>query len=324
MAEMKAMAEKRSKLEAFLRGNNWSQRYARISLPVLVRWSEEEKAAAPDEHHEYTYKELAIAVGQPKHAHPIHEALGVLGFALQDLSDMYPKEFDGKIPPIQLLVWSKGMGRPGDDAFWFIDITKEKLKELPEPARKLLAQQTRAQIINYPHWRAVLNALNLEPLTISLPEPESVTTAPGFRGYGGGERDEHKRLKHYLADHYQLLGISGVCEPVFEEVLLSGDRIDLLLIDISGKRRISVEVKSRISDDNDLIRGLFQCVKYKAVLNAHETYEAARNANWSPNKIRVILATERPLPSGLQELSDLLGIRAVTVRVPDGYSIPLP
>ena len=36
----------------------------------------------------------------------------------------------------------------------------------------------------------------------------------------------------------------------------------------SPKDWIAVEVKSRISNDADITRGIFQCVKYKVVLEA--------------------------------------------------------
>jgi hypothetical protein len=196
------------------------------------------------------------------------------------------------------------------------------LKSIPEEALRLLALQTRTQIISYPHWRLVLKALNLQPLTISLPDVKSVVSAHGFGGGGGGESIEHQRLKHFLGTHYKVLGISGLFKPIFEEQLLSGDRADLMLKEGPGKRCICVEVKSRVSNQADLIRGLFQCVKYRAVLTAHEVYNSARTSDWSPNSIGVILATERPLSNELVELATLLGVKFKIVVVPDDYSIP--
>jgi hypothetical protein len=323
MAEMQLMAQSESKLDGFLQGENWSSKYARKSFPVLVRWAEEEKANPPDKLLEHTYKDLAIAVGQPRHAHPIHEALGVLGFALRELEEVNKHLFVEAIPPIQLLVWSKGMFRPGDDAFWFLGISKNQLTNYTEASLRMIALQKRAEIIAYPHWRKVLQTLKLKPLTINLPVEEAVMGAPGFGGEGGGESEDHVRMKHYLAENYHVLGVKGKFHASIEEQVLSGDRLDLLLDSISEDgKRIGVEVKSRISDDADLIRGLFQCVKYRAVLKAHEVYKSSQSATWIPLSVHVILATERPLPDALQELATLLGIMSSVVPVPPGYEVP--
>ncbi len=312
-----------SVLESFRLGHKWSQVYARKLLPVLVRWVEIEKARVDGTIVEYTYGRLAAAVGQPRHAHPIHEALGILGYALKELEQSQSGKHLKEIPPIQLLVWSKGKGSPGDDAFGFLGFTRTQIEELPQEARRALARDTRSKIIDYPHWRDVLATLGLEPLMVNLPDVESVIRAPGFGGYGGGEGDLHKRLKHFLGEHHEVLGIVGKFRSTIERRLLSGDTADLLLDEERGPRRVCVEVKSTISDESDLIRGLFQCVKYEAVLNAHETYDLARSVMGPKRRIEVVLATERSFSDSLYDLSERLGIRVVSgIVVPDDYSVP--
>ena len=37
---------------------------------------------------------------------------------------------------------------------------------------------------------------------------------------------------------------------------------------LNNGNQIAVEVKSKISDDADILRGLFQCVKYQSILDA--------------------------------------------------------
>jgi hypothetical protein len=88
-----------------------------------------------------------------------------------------------------------------------------------------------------------------------------------------------------------------------------------MLDEIEGERRFCVEVKSRVSDNNegDLIRGLFQCVKYRAVLLAHEKYEAAKSVDYLTKEIDVILATECSLSKSFFELGNLLGVCVVQV-----------
>jgi hypothetical protein len=76
-------------------------------------------------------------------------------------------------------------------------------------------------------------------------------------------------------------------ETDIEVPLLSGDRIDCSFD--SGDRIAVVEVKSWISNEDDLIRGIFQCIKYRAVMEAM-TYDRAV-------KVDAVLVTEGPIPS---------------------------
>lgn len=69
----------------------------------------------------------------------------------------------------------------------------------------------------------------------------------------------------------------------------------------------AVEVKSIRSSDDDLRRGIYQCVKYREVKRA-ETYPYEAD-------IEAILVTERKLPSELQERARQLGIKTKCVAV---------
>jgi len=306
----------KTNLELYNFGTKWSPKYARRALPVLVRWVEEEKARLGGEPREFTYTLLAEAVGQPGKAHPIHAALGILGSALKEL-ELQHKLIFGKIPPIQLIVWSKGKGSPGARGFGFVDLLKEQVEKLSPEARKSLARDIRNQTIQYPHWRQVLHYLDLKPLSLRLPEIGSVTASIDTDGFGHGESEEHKRFKRYLGEHYELLGLRGQFLPTYEDKLLSGDQTDLQLHELKGKIMVCVEVKSRISSDNDLIRGLFQCVKYKAILTAQETYNLARDDNYPAKIVRVILAIGREIDSEIFSLSRLLDVEVVHIAMRD-------
>lgn len=66
-----------------------------------------------------------------------------------------------------------------------------------------------------------------------------------------------------------------------------------------------MEVKSRKSSNDDLARGLFQCVKYQAVLKAWRAFEC------DEADVCVILALEDTLPRSLQGLRNSLGVHVV-------------
>lgn len=61
----------------------------------------------------------------------------------------------------------------------------------------------------------------------------------------------------------------GCKTGVIEKLLRSLDEIDVWFV--SSGEQLAVEVKSRRSTDPDLERGIFQCVKYRALLQAENT-----------------------------------------------------
>jgi Holliday junction resolvase-like predicted endonuclease len=107
-----------------------------------------------------------------------------------------------------------------------------------------------------------------------------------------------------------------------EKRLLSGDEIEVVLEQVSSRKLIGIEVKSRKSNDADLIRGVLQCVKYQAILNATEDYLTSRDKDWIPRAIDVLFVTERTLPPGIAELAKRLGVSRRVVLVPDNFTLP--
>ena len=88
------------------------------------------------------------------------------------------------------------------------------------------------------------------------------------------------------------------------EVLLpSADRIDVLY-DAVGIR-FAIEVKSKDSNEADLARGIYQCVKYRAVLRAINSDETT--------DVWAVLVTERPLMQELQSEARRLNIQNIIV-----------
>ncbi|MDG5487840.1 hypothetical protein NYR55_04300 [Sphingomonas sp. BGYR3] len=119
-------------------------------------------------------------------------------------------------------------------------------------------------------------------------------TVPG----GGGEGAAHAALRLWVLDNPQQVipDCGRVLWAETEFVLPSADVVDVAV----GTDTIDhvIEVKSRISNDADFRRGVFQCVKYRAV------YEALYGR--TPG---AVLVTQRTLPDNLAQLCDTLDIR---------------
>ena len=83
----------------------------------------------------------------------------------------------------------------------------------------------------------------------------------------GGEGEQHRKLKEYIFKYPNVIGITNYKEKGMEHNLLSGDRLDVWFRLADGSQ-IAIEVKSQISSSADVLRGLFQCVKYRAIISA--------------------------------------------------------
>lgn len=280
-----------AKIASPLTGNKLYQERARVALPLLVRQA---AAAKP-----IFYSALAEELGMPNPRN-LNYVLGCIGQAMVRLS----KQWKDRIPPIQCLVVNKATGLPGEGIGWFL-ISKEDFGKLPLRRRREIVQAELQHIYAYPYWNEVLSELELEPVSTDF--TTQIAAASGRRG--GGESPAHRRLKDFVAKNPTAIGLSKTMsagEPEYR--LPSGDCLDVLFQ--SRKSWVAVEVKSHISDDADLVRGVFQCVKYQAVLDAVLLSESmAVDA-------RAILVLEAKLPESLKPLCNLLGVEVVDRVIP--------
>ena len=126
-------------------------------------------------------------------------------------------------------------------------------------------------------------------------------------GRGGGEGVNHRELKRLVASDPSLVRRGLRAENTEMEVkLLSGDQVDV--VTAANDRTVAIEVKSKDSDWNDLQRGAYQCVKYRAVMAAQDIRREPTVECW--------LVTETNLPNELKALARRLGVRTKVVRRP--------
>lgn len=130
-----------------------------------------------------------------------------------------------------------------------------------------------------------------------------IDEASNFRG--GGESEDHQKLKNYIAEHPDVLRLPATTEADTEFRLPSGDSLDVLFR--SGEDWIAVEAKSAKSPLSDIVRGLFQCVKYQAVIKALQTTQGRTQS------ARVILVMEGAFPKQLELWKQVLGIEVVDI-----------
>ena len=181
--------------------------------------------------------------------------------------------------------------------------------KLPRGRKLEVVAEVRAEVRRYPGWDALYATL-FGAAPPKAPKPKRYKERDGKpadtdRPIGKGESPEHKKLKDWAVKNPAALGLARGVRGTPEKGLLSGDRIDVLFTD--GASFVAVEVKSMLSTDDDLRRGVYQCVKYRAVVEAQESPVSVA--------VRTMLLTERDLPDDLKtrarELGVLLKVHAI-------------
>jgi hypothetical protein len=272
---------------SLLEGNRLYIKRAREAFPILVR-----QAIAGEK---ITYSDLADELGMTN-ARNLNYVLGAIGKAIKELANEWAQE----IPPLQCLVVNKNTGMPGEGVAWFIRDLKDFKHRTSEERKRILGVEL-VKVFHYPKWKKVLGAFGLEPLT-SNPEVDALI-ARARAGGGVGECEDHRRLKEYVANNPKVIGLSGFGKGETEYCFPSQDRIDIVFR--KHDRWVGVEVKGPSSPDEDLVRGLFQAVKYAALREAELRSESQKG------KTAVILVLSRILPTKLKEVKNLLGVTVV-------------
>lgn len=272
--------------------------YSRRALPLLVAHvlRQRDDVLVP-----LTYLRLAELLGRRnRHGDPWARGLGNVLGRVTAMIDQASAEWVDSLPYLTtIVVLSRGQnaGLPdkGVSGRWpgYDSLSRE------DKQAKVRAEHSR--ILQFgSRWNDVLRVTGLEPVT--PPGTPSISNVHG--GWGGGESDAHKALKHYVRNHPQLCGAGSDWFSQEEYALRSGDEIDVFFR--SDMEWIGVEVKSRVSDGlpSDYERGLYQVVKYRAVLQAQAQIDHPDR----PPAVRATLALEGSLPSQYRALAQALAV----------------
>ncbi len=256
-----------------------------LSIPILVRWA---KSGITTN----TYGDLIKELGMKRFS-GIGHTLG----CVEDVISALRQETGEQIPTLNALVH----GKDGIPSYGFSYVYTD-YDSYPLEVKKALVNAENAKTIGYEHWDTVLRLLCLKPSIVNSQKDEEAIRS-GKR-FGAGEGPQHKALKEYICAHPESIGIRNVVKSDMEFILLSGDRLDVYFEQKDGTR-IAVEVKSKISADDDILRGLYQCVKYKAILDAENKVHGVFG------KTRCLLAIEGTLSKSNQQVKDSLGVNVI-------------
>lgn len=223
-----------------------SEQLVRKIIPILVSWAKKKET-----HH--TYKDLNINLG---YEDGLYSGIGYPLGRVQDVILRLREETNEEIPVLNALVNSKDQKLPSH-GFMYIYPNYE---DMDINTKHAVVSYENNRAINYNNWDWVLASLGLKPI-LNVKDERDIRN--GLFGFGG-EGPEHKKMKEFIASHPKSIGLMNCENGITEHILLSGDRLDVYF----PNKNIAVEVKPKSSPDSDILRGLFQCVKYKSILNA--------------------------------------------------------
>jgi hypothetical protein len=231
---------------------------------------------------------------------------GAIGYALEETE----VEWKEPIPPINALIVNDSTGLPGKGVDYFLKnyLGHTKRQEsLTKDQRHSVIEEIHKDIFNYTGWRRLLGHYGLDnPLPLVEEAKDRKAKRKQYNWSGEAESEAHKRLKAYVSQHPELIELPKTAAPGLTEYLLpSADKIDVLFLD--NDWRVAVEVKAINANDDDLRRGIFQCVKYRELLRAEQRTEGVIP------QARAILVTERSLPKSLSQEAKLLQVPFVKV-----------
>ncbi len=268
-----------------------NREWALKMIPVLVRWAQ----GAWDKPHYYS--DLSAAVG-----HKTNEIGGVMEIIQNTIHELgVPKDIT-----LNALVASKTTDLPSEG----FDFVESNYSKLSTDSQKAMVRMFNLKAHLY-DWKWVLDALGLKPAKIYSHEDFKKIKSSSYGA--GGEGKEHKSIKEYICAHPESIGIKKVEFAEMEHILLSGDRLDVYFEYKDRKRKgqklknrhVAVEVKPSTAPEEDITRGIFQCVKYQAVM------DAARVADYGNYDNEVILVLAGEMSNSNRQLAKDLAIKVI-------------
>ncbi len=255
-------------------------------IPVMIHW-------AKTGHNEHTYGDLAHAIGKSKFL-----GIGHALYFVQQVLDNLSTKSGREIPTLNSLCKNAKTMLPSE-GFEFVS---PQYNDLDENGKRVFVKGLDSNAMNFPHWDWVLKELELkEAVPFTEKQLEAIKNP---RCIYGGEGEEHKALKDYICQHPESINYKDVDFAETEHILPSGDRLDVYF-ELSDGTHVAIEVKPCISPDQDIARGVFQCVKYYAVM------DALRNIECKDYEIKVLLVTAGKISSQNKVLVEELDVEYV-------------
>ena len=249
---------------------------------------------------------IAKRTSDPRFARAWHDGGEVAGTLMNRILEVAPAA-----PPINTRVVKAGTTLPSTGADPYVErYLDAEYSKLDDVEKREIINRLHESVWDFPRWRQVGKLAFGRKFVPPEPAPGEGDGKAKRLGFGGPpESENHLRPKEYVANHPREFGAPRDCKKgLMEYRLPSADEMDVLFM--STREQVVVEVKSKISNSVDLERGVFQCVKYRAVLQAQSDVSNPG----SQTTVRALLVSEQPLGSRLAEWARKLDVKVRVIR----------
>lgn len=265
--------------------------YVLKTLPFLVQC-----AQSKEELPTYSDVSTAIGAGNAKNANRGFGAIMTILRMLEERSD----RFDAGIPDITTIVRRKGKSQGGIGVF-----DRPELMDASEAQKREWVDRQQVLSRRFREWDQVLAILGITPMNNLMPPAERLEAFARTSGHASGKSQEHQAIQDWIGAHLQAAGVDVEGNIVVHQEYLfwSLDRLDVIVK--ADLEWVGVEVKPSGASDDEVRKGIYQVVKYQALLNAELLIEG------SPKSARCILVTGGPFPKTLWSVAKRLNIRVI-------------
>lgn len=276
------------------RGDKSSARMVEL-LPILIRQA---TIGQP-----LTYGDIARELGV--HHRAVHHIAGYIGYTLNAVGAQrgWTRR---RPPPIHALIVNVITRLPGQGIDGFLSKPYQDARSNQE--KRALLEAVYYDARHYAHWHELCALLE-----VPLDEGALVgAVAKARRAKGrGGEGPHHLALKTYVSQNPQVVGLAfGSPAGKVEQGTAAGDCVDILF-ERRGLR-LAVEIKPYHASEGEKLRGVFQCLKYRAVLTAQAALDGERVTT------RVLLVLGGAATSDVVSVANRLGIQVLeNVTIPE-------
>lgn len=255
-------------LSLYEEGELWRDITARHALPILLWCARNGK--------KITYGELAEEI-QHRGGEPPKVRMTLYGMPagkIGDLMESLSREWHEVIPPVNAILVNKGTGLPGDGADEYLRhyLWSSMRRRLTDNRRSELAGKVIQNVFSYGGWQKVgayFGFRRLDPVRALVDANDPAIPLPPMSAVWGtgGESEQHRRLREWVAEHpAHFVDFGAFPRGQMEVPLYSGDKVDVLFA--NAETTLAVEVKAANAPESEMWRGVFQCIKYRAVLRA--------------------------------------------------------
>lgn len=229
-----------------------------------------------------------------------------------DICEALSEELGERVPPLNAIIVNQGTELPseGVDSYLgrFLGFSSGKIGRLSQEERNVYARQAIQTVFDYDKWPQVCRQLQLRvPATNRSQPPGAGSKLPDQKKFATGpESAAHKALKLWAVSNPAFFADYGAFANGQPEVTLSsGDRLDGYFE--NSTMRLAVEVKCVRSPPEEIVRGVFQCVKYRSVLRAMQLVEGR------PPNAQAVLVLDGPAPVQVVDRAAMLTVRILEV-----------